>query len=122
MIFSLLLSTAFAAVPKSTVGSASFISLTTKVSDDGTWEVTFDTSGLNVDEYTVSAAVGQFDATTAKVNVVEAADKPDTPDTPDVPDTPDTPDTPTEPTTPGFGALAALAGLGAVAVLLLRRE
>ena len=118
-----MLSTAFAAVPKETVGSASFIALTTKVAEDGTWEVTFDTSGLNVDEYTVSVAVGALDgATTTKINVVEGAETPDTPDTPDVPDTPDTPDTPTEPETPGFGALAALAGLGAVAVLLLRRE
>ena len=119
-----LLSTAFAAVPKATVGSASFISLTTKTDENGNWEVTFDTSGLNVDEYTLSAAVAALgSSTTAKVKVVEAApETPDTPDTPDVPDTPDTPDTPTEPETPGFGALAALAGLGAVAVLLLRRE
>ena len=118
-----MLSTAFAAVPKATVGSASFISLVTKTDENGNWEITFDTSGLNVDEYTVTAAVESLDATTAKINVVEAApEQPDTPDTPDVPDTPDTPDTPTEPTTPGFGALAALAGLGAVAVLLLRRE
>ena len=119
-----MMSTAFAAVPKDTVGSASFISLTTKTDKDGNWEVTFDTTGLNVDEYTVTAAVAQYETTaTAKVNVIEGAPvTPDTPDTPDVPDTPDTPDTPTEPTTPGFGALAALAGLGAVAVLLLRRE
>ena len=116
-----MLSTAFAAVPKEDVNAAAFIALTTKVQDDGTWEVTFDTSALNIDEYNIQATVGEF-ITTAKVNVVEAADKPDTPDTPDVPDTPDTPDTPTEPETPGFGALAALAGLGAVAVLLLRRE
>ena len=119
-----MLSTAFAAVPKSTVGSASFISLVTKTDENGNWEVTFDTTGLNVDEYTVSAAVEQLGSSaTAKVNVIEAAPvNPDTPDTPDVPDVPDTPDTPTEPETPGFGALAALAGLGAVAVLLLRRE
>ncbi|MBO5430824.1 PGF-CTERM sorting domain-containing protein, partial [Methanocorpusculum sp.] len=119
-----MLSTAFAAVPKETVGSASFISLITKTDKDGNWEVTFDTSNLNVDEYTVTAAVEGFDSSsTVKVNVIEGApDTPDTPDTPDVPDTPDTPDEPTEPETPGFGALAALAGLGAVAVLLLRRE
>ena len=117
-----MLSTAFAAVPKEDVNAAAFIALTTKVQDDGTWEVTFDTSALNIDEYNIQATVGEF-ITTAKVNVVEKAPvTPDTPDTPDVPDTPDTPDTPTEPTTPGFGALAALAGLGAVAVLLLRRE
>ena len=117
-----MLSTAFAAVPKATVGSASFISLVTKTDENGNWEVTFDTSGLNVDEYTVTAAVGSLDATTAKVNVVEAA--PEQPDQPDVPgDEPEQPGgEPVAPTTPGFGALAALAGLGAVAVLLLRRE
>ena len=118
-----MMSTAFAAVPKETVGSASFISLTTKTDENGNWEVTFDTTGLNIDEYTVSAAVDGFDSSsTVKVNVIEGADTPDTPDTPDVPDTPDTPDEPEAPATPGFGALAALAGLGAVAVLLLRRE
>ena len=118
-----MLSTAFAAVPKDTVGSASFITLTTKVAEDGTWEVTFDTSSLNVDEYTVSVAVGALDgATTTKINVVEKA--PVTPEQPtDKPEQPtDKPEQPTEPETPGFGALAALAGLGAVAVLLLRRE
>ena len=117
-----MLSTAFAAVPKETVGSAAFIVVSTKIADDGTWEVTLDTSDLNVDEYSLSVAIDNVPKKTVTVNVVEGAETPDTPDTPDVPDTPDTPDTPTEPTTPGFGALAALAGLGAVAVLLLRRE
>ena len=117
-----MISTAFAAVPKENVGSAAFIAVTTQVAEDGTWEVTFDTSNLNVDEYSLKVACGEDTWKNVNINVVEAADKPDTPDTPDVPDTPDTPDTPTEPTTPGFGALAALAGLGAVAVLLLRRE
>ena len=119
-----MISTAFAAVPKETVGSAAFIVATAKIADDGTWEVTLDTSDLNVDEYSLSVAVSNSDKPwkNTKINVVEGAETPDTPDTPDVPDTPDTPDTPTEPTTPGFGALAALAGLGAVAVLLLRRE
>ena len=118
-----MLSTAFAAIPKESVNSASFITLTTKVQEDGTWEVEFDTTGLNVDEYTIGATVDSIKTPTVVVKVLESApDTPDTPDTPDVPDTPDTPDTPTEPETPGFGALAALAGLGAVAVLLLRRE
>ena len=119
-----MISTAFAAVPKETVGSAAFIVATAKIADDGTWEVILDTSDLNVDEYSLSVAVSNSDKPwkNTKINVVEGAETPDTPDTPDVPDTPDTPDTPTEPTTPGFGALAALAGLGAVAVLLLRRE
>ncbi|MBO5119490.1 PGF-CTERM sorting domain-containing protein, partial [Methanocorpusculum sp.] len=122
-----MISTAFAAVPKETVGSAAFIAVSTKVADDGTWEITMDTSDLNVDEYSLKVAVTPVNGETetwknVNINVVEGADTPDTPDTPDVPDTPDTPDTPTEPETPGFGALAALAGLGAVAVLLLRRE
>ena len=118
-----MLSTAFAAVPKATAGSASFISLVTKTDENGNWEVTFDTTGLNVDEYTVTAAVGSLDATTAKINVVEAApENPEQPDTPVTPEQPEQPEQPTEPETPGFGALAALAGLGAVAVLLLRRE
>jgi len=118
-----MLSTAFAAVPKATVGSASFISLSTKTDENGNWEVTFDTSGLNVDEYTVTAALTSLQSSsTAKINVVEAA--PEQPDQPDVPgDGPEQPgDEPVAPETPGFGALAALAGLGAVAVLLLRRE
>ena len=119
-----MISTAFAAIPKENVGSAAFIVATAKIAEDGTWEVTLDTSDLNVDEYSLSVAVSNADKPwkNTKINVVEGADEPDTPDTPDVPDTPDTPDTPTEPETPGFGALAALAGLGAVAVLLLRRE
>ena len=117
-----MLSTAFAAVPKETTGSAAFIVVSTKIAEDGTWELTLDTSDLNVDEYSLSVAINGINKETVTVNVVEGAETPDTPDTPDVPDTPDTPDTPTEPTTPGFGALAALAGLGAVAVLLLRRE
>ena len=117
-----MLSTAFAAVPKESVNAASFIALTTKVQDDGTWEVTFDTTGLNLDEYTVQATVGEF-ITTAKVNVIEGAPvTPEQPDTPVTPEQPEQPEQPTEPETPGFGALAALAGLGAVAVLLLRRE
>ena len=117
-----MLSTAFAAVPKETVGSAAFILVTTEVAEDGTWEVTLDTSDLNVDEYSLKVACGDDTWKNVKINVVEGAETPDTPDTPDVPDTPDTPDEPEAPATPGFGALAALAGLGAVAVLLLRRE
>ena len=117
-----MLSTAFTAVPKADVNAASFIALTTKVADDGTWEVTFDTTGLNIDEYTITATAGQF-VSTAKVNVVEKAPvTPEQPDTPVTPEQPEQPEQPTEPETPGFGALAALAGLGAVAVLLLRRE
>ena len=121
-----MISTAFAAVPKETVGSAAFILVTTEVADDGTWEVTLDTSDLNVDEYSLKVAVTKDGKSetwkNVNINVVEGAETPDTPDTPDVPEQPENPTEPEAPATPGFGALAALAGLGAVAVLLLRRE
>ena len=118
-----MISTAFAAVPKETVGSASFIAVSTKVAEDGTWEITMDTSDLNVDEYSLSVACSGEDKPwkNVKINVVEAADEPVDPEQPgDEPG--DEPEEPVAPETPGFGALAALAGLGAVAVLLLRRE
>ncbi|MBR4285192.1 MAG: PGF-CTERM sorting domain-containing protein, partial [Methanocorpusculum sp.] len=117
-----MLSTAFAAVPKETVGSAAFIVLTTKVAEDGTWEVTFDTSDLNVDEYSIKVACDNEEWKNTKINVVEAGDEPVTPEQPEEPEQPEQPEQPEAPATPGFGALAALAGLGAVAVLLLRRE
>ena len=116
-----MLSTAFAAVPKETVGSAAFILVTTEVAEDGTWEVTLDTSDLNVDEYSLSVAIDNVPKKTVTVNVVEA-DEPVTPEQPEEPEQPEQPEEPVAPATPGFGALAALAGLGAVAVLLLRRE
>jgi len=116
-----MISTAFAAVPKETVGSAAFILVTTTVAEDGTWEVTLDTSDLNVDEYSLNVACEGTTWKNVKVNVVEAADEPVDPEQPgDEPEQPG--DEPVAPETPGFGALAALAGLGAVAVLLLRRE
>jgi len=117
-----MISTAFAAVPKETVGSAAFIVLTTQVADDGTWEVTFDTSDLNVDEYSLKVACGTETWKNVEINVVEAADEPVTPPTDEPGQDEPGQDEPVAPETPGFGALAALAGLGAVAVLLLRRE
>ena len=117
-----MISTAFAAVPKETVGSAAFIVVTTEVAEDGTWEVTLDTSDLNVDEYSLKVACGDDTWKNTKINVVEAADKPVTPPTDEPGQDEPGQDEPVAPETPGFGALAALAGLGAVAVLLLRRE
>ena len=117
-----MVSTAFAAVPKETVGSAAFILVTTTVAEDGTWEVTLDTSDLNVDEYSLNVACEGTTWKNVKVNVVEAADEPVNPEQPEQPENPENPTEPEAPATPGFGALAALAGLGAVAVLLLRRE
>ena len=106
-----MLSTAFAAIPKESVNSASFMSLVTKVQEDGTWEVTFDTTGLNVDEYTLSATIGDIKTSAVVVKVTEGA--PETPDTPDTPDTPETPETPASPAP----VLAVFAALGAAAVL-----
>ena len=116
-----MVSTAFAAVPKETVGSAAFILVTTTIAEDGTWEVTLDTSDLNVDEYSLSVAIDSVPKEAVTVNVVEA-DEPVNPEQPEQPEQPENPEEPVAPATPGFGALAALAGLGAVAVLLLRRE
>ena len=76
-----MISTAFAAVPKETVGSASFIAVTTQIAEDGTWEVTFDTSNLNVDEYSLKVACGDKTWKNVEINVVEAADEPVTPPT-----------------------------------------
>ena len=117
-----MLSTAFAAVPKETVGSAAFILVTTEVAEDGTWEVTLDTSDLNVDEYSLSVAIDSVTKKNVNINVIEAADEPVTPPTDEPGQDEPGQDEPVAPETPGFGALAALAGLGAVAVLLLRRE
>jgi len=119
-----MISTAFAAVPKETVGSAAFIAVTTQIADDGTWEVTFDTSDLNVDEYSLKVACSAEDKPwkNVNINVGEAADEPVTPPTDEPGQDEPGQDEPVAPETPGFGALAALAGLGAVAVLLLRRE
>ncbi|MEE1136791.1 MAG: PGF-CTERM sorting domain-containing protein [Methanocorpusculum sp.] len=111
-----MISTAFAAVQKDTVGSAAFIVVTTEVAKDGSWEITLDTSDLNVDEYSLSVAINSVEKKNVNVNVVEGADEPVNPEQPEQPEQP------VAPATPGFGALAALAGLGAVAVLLLRRE
>ena len=117
-----MISTAFAAVPKETVGSAAFIAVTTTVAEDGTWEVTLDTSELNIDEYNLAVKIADETKKNVKINVVAAADEPVTPPTDEPGQDEPGQDEPVAPETPGFGALAALAGLGAVAVLLLRRE
>jgi PGF-CTERM protein len=116
-----MVSTAFAAVPKETVGSAAFIVVTTQIADDGSWEVTLDASSLNVDEYSLNVACCEETWKNVKINVVAAADEPVDPEQPKESGQ-DEPEEPVAPATPGFGALAALAGLGAAAVLLLRRE
>jgi len=118
------LSTAFTAVDKTTVSSASFITLTTKAvkGADGvnTWEVTFDTTGLNVDTYTIRALTDDL-STSTTVKVLEATKTPTATATATKTATATATATPT-PQSPGFGAFLALAGLGAVAVLVLRRD
>ena len=119
------LSTAFTAVEKSSVNSASFITLTTKVvkGADGanTWEVTFDTSGLNVDTYTIQAATENLQTSTV-IKVLEAKPTVTATATATATKTATATATATPTKTPGFGAFLALAGLGAVAVLVLRRD
>ncbi len=120
------LSTAFTAVDKSTVSSASFITLATKVvkGNDGvnTWEVTFDTTGLNVDTYTIRAVTADLSTST----VIKIIEKPTATATATATATTTATATATATATPnkspGFGAFLALAGLGAVAVLVLRRD
>ena len=117
-----LLSTAFAAVPKETVGSASFVSMTARIDENGLWTITIDTSDLNADDYTVSVSVGQLAPESKKIKIVEGAvPQPTAQPTGEPTVAPTTAPTQT-PASPGFGILAALAGLGAVAVLLLRRQ
>ncbi len=119
------LSTAFTAIDKSSVNSASFITLSTKVvkGADGvnTWEVTFDTTGLNVDSYTIQAIMGT-QTTSTTVKVLEAVVTPTATATSTATSTATATATATPTKTPGFGAFLALAGLGAVAVLVLRRN
>ena len=118
------LAAAFAAVPKEAVGTAGFLTVMTKVQDDGTWAIEFDTSELNVDDYNVSVTVGDAGAATSKLTVVKAGEPVPTQTTVPTGQPTTAPTTaPTQtPASPGFGILAALAGLGAVAVLLLRRQ
>ena len=116
------LATAFAAVPKEAVGTTAFVTVNTKVQDDGTWAIEFDTSNLNVDDYTVSVAVGSLGPATAKLTVVKAGEPVPTQTAGPQPTTAPTTAPTQTPASPGFGILAALAGLGAVAVLLLRRQ
>ena len=117
------LSTAFTALDKGSASSASFITMTTKVvaGADGanTWEVTFDTTGLSVDTYTIQASVEQLSTST----IIKIIEKPTATATATATKTATATATATPtPQSPGFGAFLALAGLGAVAVLVLRRD
>ncbi|MEA5036776.1 hypothetical protein SDC9_31554 [bioreactor metagenome] len=73
------LSIAYTAVDKTTVGSESFINLTTTVvkGADGvnTWEVTFDTTGLNADTYIIEAVTEEL-STSPFIDIVWIAATP----------------------------------------------
>ena len=71
-----MLSTAFAAVPKETIGSAALIVETTKAAKDGTWEVKLDTSDLNIDEYSVSVLIDGKSVVSGTVCLYDAGDSP----------------------------------------------
>jgi PGF-CTERM protein len=121
-------SSSFSAVDKTSTGSTSGVSQTTKVVageyGDNTWSVEIDTTNWNLDEYTVKVSGIEVDISTSTTfNVVEKL--PDTPTPTATGTTPTTTATATAtatPATPGFGAFVALAGLGAVALLVLRRN
>ncbi|HJJ54947.1 MAG TPA: hypothetical protein O0X50_02550, partial [Methanocorpusculum sp.] len=66
-----LLSTAFSASSKYQATSASFVSLIATPDENGKWAVTFNTSGLNVDTYTINVYKGTAQATTARIDIVE---------------------------------------------------
>jgi PGF-CTERM protein len=123
-------SSSFSVVDKTSTGSTSGVSQTTKVvageDGDNTWSVEIDTTNWNLDEYTVKVSGIEVDISTSTTfNVVEKL--PDTPTPTATGTTPTTTATATAtatatPATPGFGAFVALAGLGAVALLVLRRN
>jgi PGF-CTERM protein len=120
-------STAFVPGSKtSATSTSSYLVATTKVvaGTDGVnkWTVTFDTTGLDVDSYTVNAKISTKNlATSTTFKVTEAAPTKTATTTATATKTATATTTPT-PQSPGFGAFLALAGLGAVAVLVLRRN
>ncbi|HJJ39025.1 MAG TPA: hypothetical protein O0X42_02700 [Methanocorpusculum sp.] len=116
-----LLSTAFAAVSKYSATTASFITLTATPDENGKWSVTFNTSGLNVDDYTVTVTTGTVESNPVSVKVVEGQVPTNTAPGEAATQIPTAaPVKTTEAKSPGFGIAAVLVGLGA-AVLLKRR-
>ena len=121
------ISTAFTAVDKSSVSASSYLVETTEVvaGTDGVnkWAVTFNTSSLDVDSYTIKAEIAAKNlASSTTFKITEAAPTKTATTTATATKTATATATATPTTTPGFGAFLALAGLGAVAVLVLRRN
>ena len=128
-----LLSTLFSAESKHTATTASFITLITRPGDDGRWEVTFDTSGLNIDTYNISVSANSINVYQTGIRIVESTAAPSaTPgETPSGSVPADSTPAPTpaagtsEPqnaSTPGFGAAVILTGIGAAALALSERR
>ena len=120
------ISTAFTAVDKSSVSTSSYLVATTEVvagtAGVNKWAVTFNTSSLNVDSYTIKAELAAKNlASSTTFKITEAAPTKTATTTATATKTATATATPT-PQSPGFGAFLALAGLGAVAVLVLRRN
>ena len=72
-----MISTAFAAVPKDTLPSAAYRNAITTVSSDGSWNAVINTTGLNDDEYRVTASVSDGSEVSAIVYVVDTPSIPD---------------------------------------------
>lgn len=122
MVTAEILSTAFTAASKHNADSASFISASEMIDENGNWEISFDTSKLNPDMYTVSVSVADLDAAVSKITITAPAEKKSADEKQDVPAVIPTanPVKPTEtPVSPGFGVAAVFAA--AAAVLLIRR-
>lgn len=122
MVTAEILSTAFTAASKHNADSASFISASEMIDENGNWEISFDTSKLDMDMYTVSVSVADLDAAVSKITITAPAEKKSADEKQDVPAVIPTanPVKPTEtPVSPGFGIAAVFAA--AAAVLLIRR-
>ena len=122
MVTAEILSTAFTAASKHNAGSASFISASEMIDENGNWEISFDTSKLNPDMYTISVSVADLDAAVSKITITAPAEKKSADEKQDVSAVIPTanPVKPTEtPVSPGFGVAAVFAA--AAAVLLIRR-
>lgn len=116
-----LLSTAFNSASKYSASSSSFISLVTEPDEDGRWSVTFDTSDLNLDTYTVNVIVNEKQSSNYIVKLVAPGEaSPTSTSTPVVPTSQVKPTSET-PQSPVPIAGMILAGMG-ITLYLGRRK
>ncbi|MDO5828854.1 MAG: hypothetical protein Q4Q25_01755, partial [Methanocorpusculum sp.] len=100
--------------------SASFISASEMIDENGNWEISFDTSKLNPDMYTISVSVADLDAAVSKITITAPAEKKSADEKQDVSAVIPTanPVKPTEtPVSPGFGVAGVLAPAAAVVLI-----